>query len=532
MATFGLLLLAVGAFSIFVYSTTLRNLNNNRWVDHTYQVLDTANVAMGSLVDMETGLRGFMIGGADAFLEPYEGGRAQYQESIAELKELTSDNPEQVARWEQIGERVVEWEEQISTPAIELRRRVNAGTIAFDELAAFASRPDGKQIFDRIRTIFAEATGAEDALLQVRLAETAESSRWLLRITLWGSLGIVAGGLALSYLFSGSLAKPLERTAGELAMAAEGLGSVAGQVSSSSQSLSQGASEQAASIEETSASLEELSGMARSNGGHAEKARQTAATARESADAGAVQVQALQSAMSAIEVAGNEITKILRTIDDIAFQTNILALNASVEAARAGEHGAGFAVVAEEVRSLAKRSSQAAAETAVKIEDSLQKSQEGTRASNEVARQIGIIQEEVRQLDDLVKDIAAATSEQSQGIGQIGMAMQQVDRVTQTNASSAEETAAAAEELNRQAVEQKRSVERLIGLVRGFDGQGTDDQAAARRSAEMLRFRRSSQNGHTRSAHSLDNALADRDEPFTFEDQHEGVLRGRDSARV
>lgn len=329
MSTFGLLLVAVSVFSLFAYMTTKRNLENSQWVEHTYGVLDTANLVLGSLVDMETGLRGFLIGGTEEFLQPFQEGRTSYEQSIAQLKTLTSDNPEQVSRWEEIEKRVAEWKQQIAEPAIELRRAVNAETATFNELAAFAARPDGKRIFDGIRGIFIEATGAENVLLESRMADTEQSSQWLLRITLWGSFAIVGSGLLLSFWFSGSLAKPLEKTAKELAHASQSLGSVAGQVSASSQSLAEGSAQQAASVEETGASLEELSSMAKTNAENAQKARATAATARESAAAGAAQTQVLQSAMSAIEQAGQEITNILGTINDIAFQTNILALKAS-----------------------------------------------------------------------------------------------------------------------------------------------------------------------------------------------------------
>lgn len=233
----------------------------------------------------------------------------------------------------------------------------------------------------------------------------------------------------------------------------------------SSQSLAHGSSKQAASLEETSASLEELNSMTKRNADNAQQAKQTAGQARASADAGASSMQEMTSAMRAIRTASEDITKILKTIDEIAFQTNILALNAAVEAARAGEAGAGFAVVAEEVRALAQRSAAAAKETAAKIEDSVQKSQHGAQISERVAAGFSTIQEQIRQLDQLVAEIADASKEQSVGIAQVTGSVSEMDKVTQSNAANAEETAAASAELKSEAADMFENVTTLRVLV-------------------------------------------------------------------
>ncbi|HLP77539.1 MAG TPA: methyl-accepting chemotaxis protein [Candidatus Paceibacterota bacterium] len=247
----------------------------------------------------------------------------------------------------------------------------------------------------------------------------------------------------------------------------------AGQIFSASQALAEGASEQAASLEETSASLEEMSSMIRQNSDHAQKADLLARQAREAADVGVNDMRAMNAAMVAIQESSDDVAKIIKSINEIAFQTNILALNAAVEAARAGEAGMGFAVVADEVRNLARRSAQAARETEDKIKSSILRTTQGAEISAKVEAGLGNITGRIREMSELVAQVAGASNEQSQGISQINAAVSQMDKVTQTNASAAEESAAAVEELNQQAVAMKDSIRELLELVSGVADEGS-----------------------------------------------------------
>jgi len=237
------------------------------------------------------------------------------------------------------------------------------------------------------------------------------------------------------------------------------------QIADASQSLSQGATESAASLEEISASAAQIGQQAKSNAETATQANQLANTAKAAAEMGSQRMQALNGSMVAITESSGQIAKIIKTIDDIAFQTNILALNAAVEAARAGRHGKGFAVVAEEVRSLAARSAKAARETADLIEGSKGRVDEGNRIAKETAAALAEIVGGIVKVGDLVGEMAAASNEQAQGIAQISQGLGQIDQVTQQNTATAEETAAAAEELSGQA-------EELRGLVGQFKLKG------------------------------------------------------------
>jgi methyl-accepting chemotaxis protein len=295
-------------------------------------------------------------------------------------------------------------------------------------------------------------------------AMSDSASRAVMTASIISGLSVLIG-ISLGIVIIRSTNQALRSVADTLTDASNQVSSAAGQVSASSQTLAQGASEQAASIEETSASLEEISSMTKRNTEGAGNASSLAQDTNHATESGSRQMQEMVDAMNAIKASSDNIAKIIKTIDEIAFQTNILALNAAVEAARAGEAGAGFAVVAEEVRNLAQRAAAAAKETADKIVDSTEKSAHGLEVSAKVAESLRVITEKAQKVNSLVSEISTSSQEQLQGISQVNTAMTQMDNVTQKNAASAEETASAAEELNAQAATMRDSVNDLMKLV-------------------------------------------------------------------
>ncbi len=280
-----------------------------------------------------------------------------------------------------------------------------------------------------------------------------------------GLLVMVVLGLVSAFFIIRGVNRALTLTAETLSQGSLQVAAASSQVSSASQSLAEGSSEQAASLEEISSSIEELASMTKRNAENAQSGKTSAGHARHAAESGAAEMERMQAAMNAIQQSSNDISKIIKTIDEIAFQTNILALNAAVEAARAGEAGAGFAVVADEVRSLAQRSAIAAKETADKIADACTRSAQGVDLSVKVSAGLQQILEKSREVDRLVTEVATASNEQSEGIAQINTAVSQMDKVTQSNAANAEETASAAEELNAQSEELRNAAAQLAALV-------------------------------------------------------------------
>ncbi len=314
----------------------------------------------------------------------------------------------------------------------------------------------------RLRTTLEEAKDRQVADLKTEITGIQDASRRRrhLNLTIFGVSA--AGALAFGgWTIRRSIVRPVRTLSDELIKEADAMQTSVRQFSDASASLAEGASKSAAALETSSAALEQMAGVTRGNVERAGAAKEQAAGARGAADAGAARMNELSAAMQAIAAASTEVAAITKTIDQIAFQTNLLALNAAVEAARAGEAGLGFAVVADEVRALARRSAEAAKETAAKIELSNTRSREGANLSVTVSGLLDDIAGRVRSLDEIVVHIHGSSHEQNEGIAQISGSMNDLDRLTQQNAALAEETNAAASELSGQTV-------RLRGVATSF----------------------------------------------------------------
>jgi methyl-accepting chemotaxis protein len=328
------------------------------------------------------------------------------------------------------------------TDYLPIRQQEMALVKQLEQTASDAADADGKDFMDRLSFMNTVAICAAIGVVLVMGGCTGIAARTTFRLTNRIKEAAV------------SMGEGIDRAA-----------EAAGQMSSVAQSLSNGASQQAASLEETSASMEEMAAMTRTN---ADSTRQAA----DLMQGVGVRVQEservlgdMMTSMSEIREASDRVSKIIKTIDEIAFQTNILALNAAVEAARAGEAGMGFAVVAEEVRNLAQRSAQAAQDTTALIDTSVQKTRLGSERVGKVAESVSGITRELAEVQQLIKQISDASAQQSSGIGQTAQAIQQMERVTQQTAASAEETAASSEQLAQDVEQSREAVRELARLV-------------------------------------------------------------------
>jgi len=334
------------------------------------------------------------------------------------------------------------------------------GVLAIIELNAL-----GGSIEEVVTDRFPKTAWCNDIIGNVNNVNANAATR-LICIT-GGVVIFLASWIAIS--LTRGVTKPINRVVEGLAETAERVASASSQVSLASQSLAERASEQAAGLEKTSSSIEEMASMTRQNADNSNQANTLMADTSRVVDEANRLMRELTESMKEISIASEETAKIIKTIDEIAFQTNVLALNAAVEAGRAGEAGAGFALVADEARNLAMRAADAAKNTANLIEGMVKKVNNGAEIATRTNKGFTKVAQGSKKVSKLVGEIATASNEQAQGIDQINKAVAEMDKVVQRNISCAEESASAAEEMNAQAEQMKGYVAELVALVGGSE---------------------------------------------------------------
>jgi methyl-accepting chemotaxis protein len=510
-AGFAAVVIVFVAIALTAGLVTSRLAEADRWNVHTYKVLSTGDEMLESMINMETGTRGFLLAGDQAFLAPFVEGKKTFGTHWDAARKLTSDNLEQQRRLDAMKKRSDEFV-AVADRMIAMRKEVTAGKVPMEAFLAEFVKGRDKAAMDGFREIVAAFDDAERKLLVIRSEQAAGLRSLSGAVLLFGSLLGVGLAVLFGYLVTVAITRPLRRavevadtiaggdltsqidtrsqdetgqmlralaamqgslsrTVSQVRNTADSVATGSAQIAQGNQDLSSRTEQQASALQQTAATMEELGTTVRNNADSAQQANQLAKGATEVATQGGTVVNQVVTTMRSINDSSRKIGDIIGVIDGIAFQTNILALNAAVEAARAGEQGRGFAVVASEVRSLAQRSADAAKEIKALIGRSVEQVEQGTVLVDQAGKTMDEIVGSIQRVSDIVAEISSASAEQSSGVQQVSQAVTQMDQSTQQNSALVEQSAAAANSLRSQAQQLVHSVA-VFKLAEGADAVG------------------------------------------------------------
>jgi methyl-accepting chemotaxis protein len=454
----------------------------DQMVDVTVGSMQRAGEIRYLLAELQAGLRQVVIATAKGDNATLDRTKQQIKDGEARLKAALDDVAKishldgMAAKTNDIRGNMVKWSEQA--------RQVETFSANLQTLEAAEASDVARDYGVKMSAVADEIFKAHvKALAGDKEAATSSyrSSWWIL-----GTILIAAATAAVFVFFSVHRSDHLLRSmAVDLRTGATHVVAASGEVASSAQSLSQGSSSQAASLQQGSGSMKEIAATTGQNAQHAVQAAGLMTDVAQRVNQSNQALSDMVRAMASIRESSAKVSKIIKTIDEIAFQTNILALNAAVEAARAGEAGMGFAVVADEVRTLAQRSAQAARDTAVLIEEAIGNARDGERQVEQVSASIGAITEQVSVVKGLVDQVSNGSQQQAQDIQQVTQVIAQMENVTHSTASIAQQSAAASEELSAQAEITMQLVTSLENLVGRKDGARSSVAPAAMQQPDM-----------------------------------------------